>query len=108
MQNFLYLVDNLRRTRMRMIVGVDSQFLYQARMKREVDDHYPFLELRDYLERNGDQVLDMYAPVIRYPPRDSSPAEILDKYQNYTKVAEALAWNGLTVIECPSTMINGE
>ena len=34
----------------KVIVGIDSQFVYQAKMARGWSTHYPYKALREYLE----------------------------------------------------------
>lgn len=84
---------------MRMIVGVDSQFVHRARKDANIEAFYPYKALRDYLEKDGD-VLEMFATVIRFPADLGDDADMLKRYRDYQKNAEALEWQGLAVIEC--------
>ncbi len=86
---------------MKMIVGIDSQFVHRARRAADIEAYYPYRALRDFLERDG-QVLEMFATVVRFPADLGDEADMLKRYRDYQKNAEALEWQGISVIECIS------
>ena len=53
---------------MRIIIGVDSQFVYHALKVEGQKFYFQYRELRDLVEGDGDEVLEMYAPVLRLIP----------------------------------------
>jgi hypothetical protein len=87
---------------MRNIIGVDAQFAYHFLKRQGLRTDFPYLGLRDLVEEGGDQVLDIFAPVIRMTPVDSSPEAIAKASQDFHRVRRALESQGVNVIEAPS------
>ena len=52
---------------MRLVIGVDGQFVYHTFKVPGQKFYFPYCALRDLVEGDGDEVLEMYAPVIRLP-----------------------------------------
>lgn len=88
---------------MRNIIGVDAQFVYHFLKRQGLKTDFPYLPLRDLVEEdNNHQVLDIFAPVIRMTPVDSTPEAIAKASQDFHRVRRALESQGVNVIEAPS------
>lgn len=90
---------------MRNIIGVDSQFVYYTIKKSKKKLRFPYRALRDLVEGQGDEVLEMYAPAVRLPPSDSSDEAIANSYQMYMRFSTMIEGQGVSVIEAPAKQI---
>lgn len=89
---------------MKIIIGVDSQFVHHALKNAGFSTNFPYLRFRDFIEGDNDEVLDMFAPVIRFPAVNNSVSEALEKFD---AVSRALAFQGVSVIEAPARQSGG-
>jgi hypothetical protein len=87
---------------MKNIVGVDAQFVFYALKKANLDVKFPYREISRLIEQDGDEVLDMFAPVVRFPPQSDDPLDILKTFEDTKRVSHALEQQGVHVIEAPA------
>jgi uncharacterized LabA/DUF88 family protein len=87
---------------MKYVVGVDAQFVRYTLRNANWDSHVPYRELVHFLEENGDEVLDIFAPAIRMPPQTTQDADIARSYEGYIRYSDALRQQGVHVIEAPA------
>ena len=87
---------------MKYIVGVDAQFVRYALRNANWDTHVPYRELVNFLEENGDEVLDIFAPAIRMPPATTGDSDIARSYEGFIRYSDALRQQGVNVIEAPA------
>ncbi|MBL8587638.1 MAG: NYN domain-containing protein [Methylobacteriaceae bacterium] len=87
---------------MKYVVGVDAQFVRYALRNANWDSHVPYRELVNFLEENGDEVLDIFAPAIRMPPTGATAEDIARSYEGFIRYSEALRQQGVHVIEAPA------
>ena len=86
----------------RIIIGVDSQFVYFTIRKSGKKLRFPYRALRDLVEGDGDEVLEMYSPAVRLPPADNTPEAIGQSYEAYRRYATLIEQQGVNVIEAPA------
>ncbi len=87
---------------MKNIIGIDTQFVYHSLRARNVDFKFPYLQIRELIEGEGDEVIDMFGPVVRFPPASAADEDFRRSFENYQKVSTALMHQGLNVIEAPA------
>lgn len=93
---------------MKIIIGVDSQFVYHTLKSAQLDLRFPYAKLRALIEGERDEVLDMFVPAVRFPPKDDSLQATAESYDNYFRFARALEQEGAHVIEAPAKVFRGE
>lgn len=90
---------------MKIIIGVDTQFVFHALKSIEtMQRRFPFREFHDFIAGEHDEVLEVFAPVIRFPPASLASEDISVANSNYSKMAYALQEQGVNVIEAPARM----
>ena len=60
--------------------------------------------MRDLVEGDGDEVLEMYAPVIRLTPSGNTAEDIARTSTDFHRVRHALEQQGVNVIESPNKL----
>ena len=87
---------------MRNIVGVDAQFVFYSLKKANLDVKFPYRQICSLIERDGDEVLDIFAPVVRFPPQSDDPVDVLKSFEDTQRVTHALEQQGVNVLEAPA------
>ena len=91
---------------MKIIIGVDTQFVYHS-MKSVDPDHtrFPFRKFQDFIAGDQDEVIEMFAPVIRFPPQSTASDDVALANSSFSKMCFALQEQGVNVIEAPAKLI---
>ena len=89
---------------MRLVIGVDGQFVYHTFKVPGQKFYFPYRALRDLVEGEGDDVLEMYAPVIRLTPSGDTAEDIARTSTDFHRVRHALEQQGVNVIESPNKL----
>ncbi len=84
------------------VVGVDAQFVFYAMRNSNLDIKFPYRDIVHLIEREGGDVLDIFAPVVRFPPQSDDPLDQLKSFEDTQRVSHALAQQGVHVIEAPA------
>lgn len=91
---------------MRIIIGVDTQFVFHALKTIDPGNkRFPFREFHDFIAGDHDEVIEVFAPVIRFPPNSSQLEDIAAANSAFSKMAFALREQGVNVIEAPARLI---
>ena len=91
---------------MKIIIGVDTQFVFHAlKVIDPGNKRFPFREFHDFIAGEHDEVIEVFAPVIRFPPQSSALEDVTAADGAYSKMAFALREQGVNVIEAPARLI---
>lgn len=87
---------------MKLIAGVDAQFARISLKRAGFGGPVPYRDFVDFLEQDGDEVIEIFAPAVRLPPFSSSEADIGKSYSGFLRYADGLRQQGVNVIEAPA------
>lgn len=91
---------------MKIIIGVDTQFVFHALKAIDPSNkRFPFREFQDFIAGDSDEVVEVFAPVIRFPPASQQMEDVVAADSAFSKMAFALREQGVNVIEAPARLI---
>ena len=91
---------------MKIIIGIDTQFVYHSMKSIDPDNtRFPFRKFQDFVAGDSDEVIEMFAPVIRFPPQTTQVEDVAAANSAFTKMCFALQEQGVNVIEAPARLI---
>ena len=91
---------------MRNIIGIDTQFVYHSMKSIDPDNtRFPFRLFQDFIAGDQDEVIEMFAPVIRFPPQSLQIEDVVAATTAFTKMCFALQEQGVNVIEAPARLV---
>ena len=62
---------------MKIIIGVDTQFVYHSMKSVDPDNtRFPFRKFQDFIAGDQDEVIEMFAPVIRFPTQSTASDDV--------------------------------
>lgn len=85
----------------RMVIGIDSQFIYHRFLEDKIARKFPYSDFRNFIEADEDEVLEMYAPVVRFPPATNRPEDVARVNLDFQRVRAAFEAEGVSPIESP-------